>query len=62
MRKLFFGVGILSTILVIAILVGVGYAVFVGSGQDEEAKQYADNSVIVITSHWNVNELTSRVS
>ena len=33
-----------------------------GSGHDEEAKQYADNSVIAVTSHWDADELRSRAS
>src|SRR5262249_20283141 len=43
-------------------VIGIGYAVLVGSGHDKEAKQYADNSVIAITSHWDVNEFRSRAS
>ena len=62
MRKFFFGLGIFSAIFVTVILIGIGYAVFLSENQDEEAKQYVDNSLIAITSNWDVNELRSRAS
>jgi hypothetical protein len=62
MRKFLFGVGILSTILIAILLIGIGYTVYVGSGQEAEGKQFADNAIIAITSHWNVQELRSRGS
>jgi hypothetical protein len=62
LRKFFFGLGIFSAIFITVILIGIGYVVFVNSDQDEEAKQYVDNSLIAITSNWDVNELRSRAS
>jgi hypothetical protein len=62
LRKFFFGLGILSAIFVSVILIGIAYAVFLSSSQDQEAKRYVDNSLIAITSNWDVNELRSRAS
>jgi hypothetical protein len=62
MRKFLLGVGILSTVLIAIVLFGIGYGVYIGSGQEGEGKEFADNAIIAITSHWDVQELKSRGS
>jgi hypothetical protein len=62
MRKFLFGVGILSTVLVTIILIFIGYGAYISSGQEEEGKQFSDNAIISIISHWDFNELRSRGS
>jgi Na+-transporting methylmalonyl-CoA/oxaloacetate decarboxylase gamma subunit len=62
MRKLIYGLGIVFAVLIALVVVLVGYTAYVGSGIDKEGKQYADDAIISVTSHWDVHELTKRAT
>ena len=62
MRKFFYALGIIFGILLLVVAGLVAYTVYTGVSIDKDAKQYADDSVISITSKWDVKELKERAT
>lgn len=62
MRRFFFIVGVLATIVIL----GGGIGLFVlarnGAARDADAKAYVDGAVVAITARWDAAELMKRAS
>jgi hypothetical protein len=62
MRKFFFGLGVLAAVLIVAGGVGFFFLSRNGAALDRMSKAYVDDSIVAITTNWDVDELWKRAS
>ena len=62
MRRIFYGLGIVFTALIVVAFGLVGFAAYKGSGLDSESKAYVDRAVIDVGTKWDTAELLKRAS
>lgn len=48
--------------LIVLVVIFLGYMAHIGSGVQKDGAEYADASVIAITSHWDAKALTQRAT
>lgn len=62
MRKLFYGLGVLAVIVIVAGAVGVFFLARSGDELDRASKAYVEHSVLAIAAKWDADELWKRAS
>jgi hypothetical protein len=60
MRKFFMGLGVLTTMLVVAGGIGFYFLASKGQALDRMSKAYVDDTVVAIAANWDANELLKR--
>jgi hypothetical protein len=62
MRKFFFGLGIVTAIVIVVLSIAFGILAWQGSELDKESTAFGDESVLAIAKDWSVDELWKRAS
>ena len=60
MRKIFFWFGVVAFAVVVLLAGGLGYLAYLSRGLDQEARLYAEATVVAVTSRWDRDELLRR--
>lgn len=62
MRKILYGLGLVSLLLVATLIGGIGVVAYNGNKLDAESKSFVDSAVPAISANWNSHALLERAS